>query len=62
VRFVCAVMNVTIQMGPLPKSKGTTNHQAGWKGASTPGQVLAEIGHSPDQNRPLFLEQIGTLE
>jgi hypothetical protein len=38
---------------PPKKSKGTTIHSAGWKGASTQISVLAELGHSQIQNRPL---------
>ena len=43
------------------KSKGTTNQVIEWKGASTALLVLAEIGHSRIQNRPLFnFEQRGS--
>jgi hypothetical protein len=41
------------QKEPVQKSKGTTNQIIDRKGTSTAGSVLAEIGHSRFQNRPL---------
>src|ERR1700686_3129591 len=50
-------MNTTEnQKGPFQKSKGTTNHFSRWKGAITRFRVLAELGHSQIQNRPLLME------
>ena len=41
------------QKGPLLESKGTIHLKVEWKGATTAFPVLAELGHSQIQNRPL---------